>query len=138
MSSCHTILPPPALAQPLDLNKMPREACAEAGHPRTPRTPRAAPIPEAWSRAKKPKPHLFPRSPSSALSHPFLGEGSPTKINYRTKGYPYSSLSTGVPTVGSNIVPLSWRDVRSFWGWGHFECPMCPCLVSEGGAAFAR
>ena len=23
------------------------------------------------------------RSPSSALSHPFLGEGSPTKIDYR-------------------------------------------------------
>ena len=27
-----------------------------------------------------------PRSPSSALSHPFLGEGSPTKIDYRKKG----------------------------------------------------
>ena len=25
------------------------------------------------------------RSPSSALSHPFLGEGSPTKIDYRKK-----------------------------------------------------
>ena len=26
------------------------------------------------------------RLPSSALSHSFLGEGSPTKIDYRTKG----------------------------------------------------
>ena len=28
------------------------------------------------------------RSPGSALSHPFLGEGSPTKIDYRQKGTP--------------------------------------------------
>ena len=34
------------------------------------------------------------RSPSSALSLPLLGEGSPTKIDYREKiGYPYSQLS---------------------------------------------
>ena len=33
-----------------------------------------------------------------ALSHPVLGEGSPTKIDYRKKqGYPYSILSTGGP-----------------------------------------
>ena len=31
--------------------------------------------------------------------YPFLREGSrsPTKIDYRTKGYPYSNLSTGAP-----------------------------------------
>ena len=28
---------------------------------------------------------------------PFVGEGSPTKIDYRKKGYPFSSLSTGRP-----------------------------------------
>ena len=28
----------------------------------------------------------------------FLGEGSPTKIDYRKKGYPYSKLSTGGPS----------------------------------------
>ena len=27
--------------------------------------------------------------------YPFLEEGSPTKIDYRNKGYPYSNLSTG-------------------------------------------
>ena len=36
-----------------------------------------------------------PRSPSSALSHPFLGEGSPTKIDYKKK----------VPV----FQPLHWR-----------------------------
>ena len=29
---------------------------------------------------------LLSRSPSSALSHPFLGEGSPARIDYRKKG----------------------------------------------------
>ena len=38
-----------------------------------------------------------PRSPSSALSHPLLGEGSPTKTDYRKKGYPFSNLCTGGP-----------------------------------------
>ena len=40
-----------------------------------------------------------PTSPGSSSSAflPFLGEGSPTRIDYR-KGYPYSNLSTGVPT----------------------------------------
>ena len=34
------------------------------------------------------------RSPSSALSHLFFWEGSPTKIDYRKqKRYPYSNLS---------------------------------------------
>ena len=32
--------------------------------------------------------------------YPFLGEGSPTKIDYRKKGYPYSNLSTGGPRFG--------------------------------------
>ena len=31
--------------------------------------------------------------------YPFLGEGSPTKIDYRKKGCPYSNLSTGGPRV---------------------------------------
>ena len=34
---------------------------------------------------------------------PFLGEGSPTKIGYRKKWYPYSSLSTGGPRTISTI-----------------------------------
>ena len=38
------------------------------------------------------------RSPSIALL-PFLGEGSPTKTDYRKKGYPDSDLSTGPPSV---------------------------------------
>ena len=36
------------------------------------------------------------RPPNSALL-PFFGEGSPTKIDCREKGYPYSNLSTGDP-----------------------------------------
>ena len=40
---------------------------------------------------------MLPRS-SSTLSHPFLGEGSPTKLDYRKRiGYPYSNLSAGGP-----------------------------------------
>ena len=31
------------------------------------------------------------------ISFFFLGGGSPTKIDYRKKGYPYSNLSTGGP-----------------------------------------
>ena len=30
--------------------------------------------------------------------YPFLGEGSPTRIDYRKKGRPYSNLSTGGPS----------------------------------------
>ena len=37
------------------------------------------------------------RSPSSGLLS-FLGEGSPTKIDYKKKSYPYSNLSTGGPS----------------------------------------
>ena len=44
----------------------------------------------------------LPGSPSSALSPTFLGEGSPTKLDYRKK-VPFSILSTGGPTY-------------SFWG----------------------
>ena len=33
--------------------------------------------------------------------YPFLGEGSPTEIDYRKKRYPYSILSTGGPSLGS-------------------------------------
>ena len=40
---------------------------------------------------------FLPRSPSSAL-YPFVGEGSPTKIDYRKNGHPYSNLSTGGPS----------------------------------------
>ena len=39
------------------------------------------------------------RSPSSALSHPFLVGRNPPKTNYRKKSwYPYSKLSTGGPS----------------------------------------
>ena len=31
--------------------------------------------------------------------YPFLGEGSPTKIDHRKRGYPYSNLSTGGPSA---------------------------------------
>ena len=35
--------------------------------------------------------------------YPFLGEGSPTKIDYRQKiGYPYSNLSAGGPRILDN------------------------------------
>ena len=37
------------------------------------------------------------------------GEGSPTKIDYRKKGYPYSDLSTGGPTSG-------WGGFLPFFG----------------------
>ena len=55
------------------------------------------------------------RSPSSALSPTFFGwEGSPTKINYGKKGYPYSNLSTGGPSqlnlLESNTCLLFGRD----------------------------
>ena len=44
------------------------------------------------------------RSRSSALSHPFLGEGSPSKIDYRKKG--------------TLILPLYWRTLsgKAFGG----------------------
>ena len=38
--------------------------------------------------------------------NPFWGEGSPTKIDYRKKGYPFSSLSTGGPREGTAQVGL--------------------------------
>ena len=47
------------------------------------------------------------RSPSRALS-PFLGEGSPTKIDY-----PYSNPSTGGPGVGLNATWKSARDTHT-------------------------
>ena len=36
--------------------------------------------------------------------YPFSGEGSPTKIDYRKKGYPYSNLSTGGPRRTSRML----------------------------------
>ena len=41
------------------------------------------------------------RSPSSVLSHPFFGEGSPTKVDYSKKGTliltsPLEDLATGL------------------------------------------
>ena len=35
----------------------------------------------------------------------FLGEGSPTKVDYRKERHPYSNLSTGGPTIGSLQTP---------------------------------
>ena len=35
---------------------------------------------------------------------PFLGEGSPTKIDCRKKGYPYSNLSTAGPSRAVNLL----------------------------------
>ena len=44
--------------------------------------------------------------------YPFLGKGSPTKIDYRKKGYPYSTLSTGGPSYGF----VSWIcGLEAFW-----------------------
>ena len=43
------------------------------------------------------------RSPSSALLSPFLGEGSPTKIDYRKKGYLYSILCTKGPSLNYGL-----------------------------------
>ena len=47
-----------------------------------------------------------PRTPSGALL-PFLGEGSPTKIDYKKTWYPHSNLSSGGPRhVGlANVFP---------------------------------
>ena len=44
----------------------------------------------------------------------FLGEGSPTKIDYRkTSWYPYSSLSTGRPRqVGTSVASLPAKTTR--------------------------
>ena len=36
--------------------------------------------------------------------YPFLGEGSPTKIDYRKKGYPYVNLSTKGPSLCTNLL----------------------------------
>ena len=44
---------------------------------------------------------LCTKSPSSALLPLFLGEGSPSKIDYGKKGYPYSNPSTGGPSLGT-------------------------------------
>ena len=52
------------------------------------------------------------RSPSSA-SLPFLGEGSPTKIDY-SKKYPYSSLSTGGPSKNIAIANCFLSSVQTF------------------------
>ena len=39
-----------------------------------------------------------------ALSHPFLGEGSPTKINHRKQFVPtYSNIFTGGPRKGPTL-----------------------------------
>ena len=35
---------------------------------------------------------------------PFLGEGSPTKIDYRKKGYPFSTLSAGGPRRAKQLL----------------------------------
>ena len=40
----------------------------------------------------------------------FLEEGSPTKVDYRKKEYPYSNLSTGGPRLGKQeVLGLSER-----------------------------
>ena len=44
-------------------------------------------------------------TPSSALT--FFWEGSPTKVEDRKKGYPYSNLSTGGPRYTSNCEHLT-------------------------------
>ena len=56
------------------------------------------------------QPEQAPRFPSSALL-PFWGEGSPTKIDYRKKGHPFSNLSTGGPSFA--IRKGHWLQVRS-------------------------
>ena len=43
---------------------------------------------------------------SSALLSFFWGEGSPAKVDYRKKGYPYSNLSTGGPSIGLHVGSL--------------------------------
>ena len=52
-----------------------------------------------------------------ALSHPFLGwEGSPTKIDYRKKRYPYSNLSTGGPSSGDTDMAMHFnREPPDLW-----------------------
>ena len=56
---------------------------------------------------------IITRSPSSAPSHPFFGEGSPTKIDYRKSGYPSSNVSAGGPRLESerylsHVFSLPW------------------------------
>ena len=54
-----------------------------------------------------------PRFSSSAL--PFFGEGSPTKIDYGHRWYPYSNLSTGEPRASTSLL-------RFGSGWGEIGC----------------
>ena len=44
--------------------------------------------------------------------HPFFGEGSPTRIDCRKKGYPYCNLSTGGPRLFLSLVQLELAEPR--------------------------
>ena len=77
----------------------------------------------------------------SALSRPFLGEASPTKIDHREKKYPYSNLSTGGPSsVNCGCWPKSRSGRRWVWLAGSFpqeaildNTSLCSCPVSFEG-----
>ena len=60
-------------------------------------------------------------SEPGALSHPFLvwlGGFNPTKIEYRKRQYPYSSLSTGGPSAWTgNGSPVFFRGVPTGPDW---------------------
>ena len=58
--------------------------------------------------------------PRGVPFYPFWGEGSPTKIDYRKKGYLYSNLSTGGPSFTKRsdwvLLDLVLAHVASFLG----------------------
>ena len=76
--------------------------------------------------------YVVPKSPQpGALSHPFFGwEGSPTKIDYRRKGYPYSNLCTGGPRNRFGYLPRMLSQLpsgfRPFFNLGSGMVPRQP------------
>ena len=80
--------------------------------------------------------------PVVPLSHPFFcWEGSPTKIDYRKKGYPYSFLSTGGPScethtdsiglIFTNRCMLAMQLVLPTWLKVYVPDLTFPCVYSH-------
>ena len=64
------------------------------------------------------------RSPSSALLSPFLGEGSPTKIDYRKRGtLILTSLLEDLEAQKSGSMIFLWQNMvkQPEWVGGYFE-----------------
>ena len=84
---------------------------------------------------------FFSKSPSRALAHPFLGEGSP-KIDYRKQGYPFSNLSTGGPSLFWGVVSKEkTKEHRSrCWVSVFGDAPICflRVVLGEGSPCKAK